>query len=222
MRLNPAQLRKDELIKRLNYHCKHGHDGLAHGKCYDKERGVVERIGYLDIEGFGMGFAADTGCVMTYCILSEEGKLIKNFATPEELDSDDTDKRLMQDMCEDLRKFDRVITYYGKRYDLPFLRTRSQGHGLNFPEYKELNHTDVYDIIKHKYSFRKRSLEATCRFFKIPSKGHRFGFEMWRKAFQGRKDAMKNILLHNIEDVESLKALYHIVSGSTRKVDSSL
>ena len=222
MALNIANVRKDEIIKRSNFRCIHRHNGLDHHTCYDKERGIKERIGYLDIEGFGMGFSADTGCVMTYCILSEDGELISNFATPKELLSDQMDKRLMSDLCNDLRKFDKIITYYGKRYDVPYLRTRSLGYGLDFPKYKELNHIDVYDIIKHKFSFRRRSLEASCRYFNIPSKGHRFGFEMWRKAFQGRKDAMKNILLHNIEDVESLQALYHIVAPSARLVDSSI
>ncbi len=222
MPLNVAQLKKAEIIKRSNFKCKHRHNGIDHPDCYNTEHGIVERIGYLDIEGFGMGFAADTGCVMTYAILGADGQLIFNFATPKELSSNDLDKRLMQDMCVDLRKFDRIITYYGKRYDVPYLRTRSLGFGLDFPKYKELSHTDVYDIIKHKFSFRKRSLEAACRFFHIPSKGHRFGFEMWRKAFQGDKAAMKNIVAHNIEDVESLEALYKIVESSTRMVESSI
>lgn len=222
-RLNVASIKKAELIKMDNFRCVHSKSGLEHPNCYKTERAAYEpKVGYLDIEGFGMGFAADTGCVMTYCILSEDGELISNKVTPEELISDDIDKRLMKDMCNDLRKFDRIVTYYGKRYDVPFLRTRSLGYGLDFPKFKELNHTDVYDIIKHKFSLRRRSLESACRFFKIPSKGHRFGWEMWRKAFQGDTKAMDNILLHNIEDVESLKALYEIVESSTRLTDSSI
>lgn len=222
MPLNVANLKKSEIVKRSNYHCKHGHDGLAHDKCYNEEHGATERVGYFDIETFGMGFNADAGWILTYCLLSEEGILYSGFATPKELLSDIPDKRLIKDLCEDLKHFDRIITYYGKRFDAPYVRTRATKFGINFPYYKQLNHTDVYDIIKHKYSFRRRNLESACRFFGISAKGHRFGPELWRKAFQGDKSAMQSILAHNEEDVESLKALYSIVEKSVHLVDSSI
>lgn len=223
MPLNIGNIKKDELLRRLYFRCKkHGHNGVEHFKCFNTEKGIEEKIGFLDIEGFGMGFSSDTSVVMTYCIKEMGGKVLSNFVTPEELLSAQPDKRLLKECCDDIRKFDRLVTFYGSGYDIPMLRSRSLLFDLPFPEYRELKHTDVFHVMKHKFNLRRKSLECACRFFGIISKEHRFGFDEWRKAFQGDKRAMKHILEHNIEDVESLEHLWIKINKVARITDTSI
>ncbi len=219
---NLANVRKDEIVKRSNFRCKHRHSGLEHWQCYDEAHNIKERIGHFDIETFSFGFDADAGVVLTYCIKEHGGAVIKNFVTKAELLSDTPDKRLIADLCNDLRKFDLITTFYGKRFDVPYVRTRALFYGLDFPGYKVLDHIDVYDIVKHRLKFRSNSLGRVCKFFGIPAKGHQFGFNFWRKAFQGDSKAMAGILAHNQEDVESLEALWILVTNQFRVIKSSI
>jgi uncharacterized protein YprB with RNaseH-like and TPR domain len=214
-------MNKAEILKRSFFRCKHGHSGLQHPKCYETETGTGEKIGFFDIECFTLNFKANSGLVITYAIYTNEGEIITNFITPKEL-RQVSDERIMRNLCKDLRKFDRIITYYGKRFDMPFVRTRCELYELVFPVYKELIHTDVYDVIKRKFQFTHNTLQIACRFFNIPAKGHSFQWFHWARAFQGNKESMDWILKHNIEDVECLKMLWDRVNKYTNITATSI
>ena len=226
--MNLADFKKAEIIKMWNFRCIHGHRGTEHTNCYLDEKKVKERVGYLDIETFSFGFKAQQGVIMTYCIKEEgvdekDGGLITNIIMPHELqDEENRDKRIVRELCADIRKFDRIITFYGKRFDVPFIRTRALYYHIDFPGYMALTHTDVYDTIKRKFSLRGNSLGNTCKFFGIEAKGHMFGFPVWASAFQGDVEALKNILEHNKEDVICLEVLWGKVREQVREVASSI
>lgn len=167
-----------------------------------------ERIGFLDIEASGL--TATFGYMFTYCIKELDGKLISNSATPQEIRNFTFDKRLMQDLIDDLRKFDRVVVQYGSDYkfDVPFLRTRAVKYGLDFPIHKEIFITDTHAILKAKFKLHSNRLETACQFFDIDAKGHRLNPTIWNRALAGDKKALDYILEHNKEDVISLEALY--------------
>jgi uncharacterized protein YprB with RNaseH-like and TPR domain len=222
--MNIANLKKAEIVRRHYFKCKHHHTGLEHPRCYDEKMGIVERIGYFDIETFSWGFSANMGIALTYVIIDENEKLIVNSVTAKEIKKDpfNADKRLMKELCEDLRKFDRIVTFYGKRFDVPFVRTRSRFFKWDFPEFGELHHTDVYDIIKRKFSFSRRNMGAVCDFFGIVAKSLKFKFRYLIGAIAGNKIDMKHIIEHNIEDVVSTRLLYHKVRNDTRLIKSSI
>lgn len=218
--MNIANMKKDEIIKRSNFRCKHGHNGLAHPKCYDTETGGGERIGYLDIEASNLN--ADFGFVLSYCIKVDGGEVIKNLITPDEIHSGEFDKRLMIELCEHLRQFDRIVTYYGARFDIPFVRTRCIYHKIDFPLYKEVKHTDVYDIAKRKLNLHSKRLGVICDFFGIPAKGHGMKPAVWNRCCAGHLPSLKYVLVHNIEDVESLETLYHRIRDFAKINDTSM
>ena len=219
-RINLANLKKEEIVKRHNFHCTHGHTGLEHSSCYENTTGNKERIGYLDIEASNLN--ADFGFVLSYCIKVDGGEIIKRLITPEEIWSGDFDKRLMIQLCEDIRQFDRVLTYYGARFDMPFLRTRCIFHKLDFPQYQEVKHTDVYDITKRKLNLHSKRLEVICDFFNIAAKEHKMKPAIWNRCGAGHQKSLDYVLTHNIEDVVSLEELYHRIKDYARKTDTSI
>jgi uncharacterized protein YprB with RNaseH-like and TPR domain len=123
------------------------------------------------------------------------------------------DKALCQQFLEDLNEFDRLVTYYGTGYDLPFLRTRCLTHSLDFPPIGSLFHTDLYYSVRGKLRLYRNRLEVACSQFDIPSKGHRLNPSVWMDAQAGDKKAVGWVLAHNVEDVESLEQLWDKMQG---------
>ena len=209
--MNLANLKKEEIIKRHYWRCVHGHTGLEHPKCYEQAHGVREKIGFLDIEASNT--EATFGLVLTYCIKEENGKIYYGKITPEEIKNGTYDRNLLKKCIKDMKRFDRLVYYWGgdNRFDIPFLRSRAVLYNLDFPLYKEIKGLDLYTYIKKKFRFHRNRLETACEFFGIPAKAHPIKFDVWVKALGGNQKALNYILTHNKEDVISLEKLYHKV-----------
>lgn len=218
--MNLYKLKKDELVKRLDFKCVHRHNGLSHPKCYEQANNAQERIGFLDIEASNLD--ATFGIVLSYCIKTENGKIYERSITAQELKSGKFDKDILIQCVEDMRRFDRLVYHYGDRFDIPFLRTRCVYWGIDFPLFKEIKGTDTYPILKHKFKLHRNRLETACEFFKIPAKGHRLSPEIWIKALSGDKKAIAWILEHNREDVISLEALYKRIIEHSNPTNKSI
>jgi len=219
-------LRKSDLEWLGTNRCRHGMTYQSHYQCFVDEKPETapfsERVGYFDIET--TGFYADYDFMLSYCILDDNKKLIKNIVKPREIRQYDFDKRLLCDLCSDLNKFDRVVVYYGAdyRFDIPFSRTRAIKHGLDFPLYKDVFVTDVYSIVRNKLRLSRRRLGNVCGLFEIPVKAHPGDPNIWMRAAAGSKQDLEYILVHNIEDVESLRELYHRIIGYSANTKRSI
>jgi uncharacterized protein YprB with RNaseH-like and TPR domain len=214
---------KAEILDRNNFRCEHFHNGFQHPACYNAARKCEERIGFLDIESGG-SLDADWGFVLTYCIKKLDGPIIKRSIKPAEvrkplMKGGTKDKRICEDFCKDVWKFDTLVVYYGKdtggryqRHDVPFLRTRCAKWGVKgFPTWKQVKIIDLFDIVKAKFKLSKRSMQNACRLFGIKSKGLPFNMEVWQDALAGHQAALTYILKHNIQDVKSTEELYKAV-----------
>jgi len=205
--MNMSRLTKERLVWLATHRCKHRHFYIEHLSCYEKEQVTeIERLGFLDIEASNLD--ADFGIVLSYCIKPLDQPSLKRLITPRELASKDLDKALMIDCIADMRKFDRLVTYYGTGFDIPFVRTRAMLHRLDFPVFREIKHTDVYYWVRNKLRLHRKRLEVVCDFLGIPAKGHPMIPPIWTAALTGNKKALNYILTHNLEDVESLQEVY--------------
>lgn len=221
MRLD--KLKKAEIIWMENHKCKHGHTFLAHRACYigqypDKK----ERIGFLDIEASNLN--ATFGIILSYCIKKEDGEILEALVTPEDLKSGNMDKNVLISLLADLEKFDRIVVYYGTqgRFDIPMVRSRALYHGLDFPGYKSLRVTDVWDMVRYKLRLHRNSLKVACEFLDIPAKAHLIKTEQWLRALSGNKKALQYILTHNREDVVATELLFKRLVKFSRLPDNSI
>lgn len=218
--MNIANCKKDEIVDRFNFTCVHGHNGLSHPNCYDQNNNIKKKIAFLDIETTNL--KANWGFVFSYCLKEENGELIKRVLTSKEIKSGIYDKELLTQFCKDVRKFDRTIGYYSARFDVPFLRTRCVYYGLDFPIYKEVKHTDLYDIIKRKFCLHSKRLQVVADFLGIESKKHPMNPSVWFKAMAGDEKALNWIITHNIEDVHTTEELWIKVNNYARITDTSI
>jgi uncharacterized protein YprB with RNaseH-like and TPR domain len=169
---------------------------------------VYERIGFFDTES--TGFKGDEEFLMTYCIKLMDGEMIARAINPNDIKRRIYDKNLCKELVKDLRRFDRLVVYYGgdRRFDIPFIRTRCAKWGLDFPLYKEIKVTDLYDIVKNKFSLRRRKLVSIANLFGIPAKDHGFNPNIWQDARIGHKPSIDYMLTHNKEDVITTEEVY--------------
>lgn len=217
--MNIHNLTKRELLSRLTFRCKHRHNGLDHPNCYDKLFSP-ERIAFVDIETSGL--KADFAITWCYAIKPENGKLKINVITPKEISQGSYDKRLCKDFIEDITNHDRLVGHYGCRFDFPFMRARSVYWGLDFPAYGSIKQSDTWLIMRRKFKIHSNRLQSACDFFNIPAKGHPMKQEIWLKAFQGDKSALKYMGLHCREDVLSTEGLWHKIKDYTLKSKTSI
>lgn len=211
--LNLSRLKKSEILWLWTHRCRHGHRYIEHLSCFVQEKPdnspMKENVGFLDIETTGLNGNWDY--IISYAIIDEDGKEYGRTLTKKEvLDYDTLDKNLMKEFVKDVQDFDRLVVYWGKdrRHDIPFLRTRCLKWGVDFPMYRDVFVTDVYDIVKAKLRLHRNRMENACDFLGIPSKDHRLDAGMWQKAKLGDKASLDYVWEHNLEDVISLKELY--------------
>jgi len=163
-------------------------------------------IGYLDIES--TGFSANIDVMLSWCLKSRGKKEVAGACiTREELMSETQDARIVEQLVDEMNKYDVVCTYYGTRFDIPFIRTRALYHGTYFPMYRQKSHKDLYYVVKSKLKLHRSSLMAATEFFGIAGKT-RVKPEHWQKARWGNEESLKYIYKHNIADVEILEKLH--------------
>jgi len=178
---------------------------------------MIERIGFLDIEA--SNFDANFGIMLTYCIKdSQTGKILWGMIKKKDISKyppDKTDTRVVKKIVRDIKKFDRIVTHYGRRFDIPFIRTRALYDGIKFPDFGLISNDDTWLIARRKLklnSNRQDTINLTL--FGDTHKTH-IEFQYWIAGTRGDKESLDHILDHNKRDVIDLerawKKLYPFV-----------
>jgi len=218
--LNPFNMNKSELMNLFKGRCKHGHLYAEHPSCYVEEKQKKVKIGYFDIETSNL--KANFGIVLSYAI-KERGKdkILSSTITKSELVDGTLDKRLVKDCISDMRTFDILMGYYSTKFDIPFIRSRALYWNLDFPKYGELQHKDIWYMVRHKMSLHSNRLEAACNHLGIKGKTHLDGTH-WVMALTGNEKALSYILDHNKYDVIILEKLHNRIKDYARDLTRSL
>ena len=132
----------------------------------------------------------------------------KSWITKKDLKSGDYDKHVVEDAIKDFQKYDRIVTYYGTRFDLPFVRTRAMVHELDFPLFGEIMHKDLYYLIRSKFNLHRNSLDVAYDTLIGDSPKTRITPKVWMAALQGDVDALAYIEDHCDKDVRMTEELY--------------
>lgn len=121
------------------------------------------------------------------------------------------DKELLAQTIDEMNKYDMLITWYGSRYDLKFIRTRAYKHGLEGRLDPRIKHVDLYDTSKRKLKMHSNRLEAVSEFLLGKTRKTKINPDDWNKAAEGDKAAMKTIVEHNKYDVMDLEDVYNVL-----------
>jgi len=208
---------KAKIAKRNAERCVHRHSKKTHPNCFRRGSKFLlqnRQLWYVD-EGLTLAsldietsdLKANRGFMLSWAIKYRGGKVRSALITRKEIMKGVFDKRLVKQLLDELQNVDVVITYYGTRFDVPFLRTRALHWGYDFPAYGSIFHFDVYYRARALLCLHRKSLDAVTTFLGIEGKTHlRIGD--WFKAAYGDRAMLKTVLEHNLQDIIILEKLF--------------
>ncbi len=214
-RANSQQL--DWLLK---WRCQHRHNGVRHFNCFTKEFGIKEQVGWLDIETSNL--KANFGIVLCWCILAEDDTLYQDWLTKKDVLSGSEDKRVVSTCIDTMQSFDRVVGHYSTYFDIPFLRTRALIHGIPYPEFGTLLHTDVWRMAKTKLCLHSNRQDVIAESLYGKTVKTRISHPHWRQAMMGNEESCMEVLNHCQKDVLDLKKNYETLLPYVRITKSSI
>jgi uncharacterized protein YprB with RNaseH-like and TPR domain len=216
-----SRMTKRDIIFLSRHLCKHGHTFLVHYQCYLEENPKQERVGFFDIETSGL--QADFGVMICYAIKTEgSDEILTDCVTPQDLRSV-LDKVVTRNCVRDISTYDKIITQYGSRHDIPFIRSRSVIHKVPFPAFGEIVHKDVYYALRGKFRLHSNRLEVATRELLGVTRKTPIDTKHWNKALlQGDEASLKFIQEHCVKDVLDLEDLYHAIQSYTGESRTSI
>jgi uncharacterized protein YprB with RNaseH-like and TPR domain len=161
---------------------------------------------YLDIETSSKH--ANEGTVVAIGLLEKGEPEVRFALTLQE------EREALVWFRERLRNCDRLVTWYGSGFDIPFILTRAVVHGIDLAVLAEVPMLDLCEWSRANLSFSSYSLESVARFLGIS--GAR-GFKEFRGADiltlfklveRGDFEAQERILEHCKEDLRVLKLVH--------------
>jgi hypothetical protein len=136
--------------------------------------------------------------------------------------ADFDDKRIVQSCIDELAKYDRVITHFGDRCDLPLLRTRAIINKIVFPPYGSMKSTDVWKIAKNKLCISSNSQKTLAKVINGKTEKTSVESDIWLAAIRGKQKALNIVIEHckcDVRDLErNAKALFKYVKPTATSI----
>jgi len=218
--MKTMKIKKPNIEWLESHRCEHRHTYLEHYNCFLK-KGGKERIGFLDIEATNLD--ANWGIMLSYCIKdSESKKIYEDVITKKDINSKNEDKRIVENCIEDMMRFDRIVTWYGARFDIPYIRTRALILDIIFPQFGSQFHKDAWFISRAKLKLNSNRLETVARSILGKTQKTHLDPKYWRWAIRGDKKSLDYILDHNRKDVLDLEKIWNKIYGFQKINNTSI
>lgn len=218
--------------------CQHRHTIDSHPKCFalgkvkwSSEKQFVKetgspwylypgnKMGFIDIESDGL--KADFSTMLSWCIKDRDGGYNYDVVTKEDLFNGKYDENLVASLISQMRNYKILVTYYGTGFDIPYIRTKALHYGMDFPSYGEIYNLDLFYMVKSKLCLSSKSLANVCDYLHIVGKTP-LNKEIWRKAKYGDPVALKEVLVHNMEDTKISEELYNKMLSFRKTIHTSI
>lgn len=163
-------------------------------------------VAFFDIETTNL--KADFGQLLCACIKSP-GKRTEVYRRKYVGNRFEDDHRIVHEIARRLRDFDVVVTYYGRGFDVPFLRSRMMKHGYKGGH--TFFHIDLYFKTRGLLQLSSGRLARLQEYMGLKTSKTHLRPECWAKAASGDERSIRKIVTHCIKDVEVLEDLYERV-----------
>jgi DNA polymerase elongation subunit (family B) len=116
-------------------------------------------------------------------------------------------KEFLKRLHEVLDEADVVVTYNGKRFDIPTLYKEFVLHGL--PPPSPFHHIDLYQTVRRQFRFASNKLDYVCQQLGLGAKTQHKGMQLWKDVDKGCHKAQAVMERYNKQDVKLLEKLYN-------------
>lgn len=162
-----------------------------------------------DIEA--MGLKGDYGSIL--CVsLKPFGKKPISYS----VSKPGQDRDLVATVSEELKKYDVWMTYYGKGFDVPMLRTRLLKHQL--PDLEPRLHVDMFFNLKFAILTARKSQGHLLSWLRLPEKKMTVSADDWARVASDPKGVMPIMIKRCESDTEGLEALYKRTKQIIREI----
>lgn len=115
------------------------------------------------------------------------------------------DKGVVMKAVKEISEADMWVTWYGSRFDVPFLNTRLILHGK--PPMPPIAHWDGWRVARNHLKMSSNRLATISEFFGLSPKTPVRG-DAWVKASVGHGPSLKYVVDHCVQDVLTLEQAY--------------
>ncbi len=114
---------------------------------------------------------------------------------------------MVQKAWELMDEADAIVSYNGKKFDIPHLHTEFALADMGRPSPHD--DIDLYLTAKSKFNFMSNKLDFIAGQLGLGRKFSHEGFVLWLKCMDGDKSAWNQMRKYNKQDVLLTEALYH-------------
>lgn len=141
-----------------------------------------------------------------YKVLGEKRVHVPKISDYSLYDRDPTnDRELVKTLAKELSTADIWLTWYGSRFDVPYLNSRLIYHGLK--PLPPIPHIDGWRIARYQMRLNSNRLQSVTQFLELEDKTPLSG-PHWIKAMAGNKRSLKYVVDHCRQDVVVLEQVY--------------
>jgi hypothetical protein len=113
----------------------------------------------------------------------------------------------LRELHKVLDEADVLVTYNGKRFDVPTVYKEFVLHGLSPPA--PFHHIDLYQTVRRQFRFASSKLDFICQQLGLGAKTQHKGMDLWNEVEEGCPKAQRTMEKYNKQDVVLLEKLYN-------------
>ena len=121
------------------------------------------------------------------------------------------DEWVLEDLYDAVNLADILVTYNGKKFDIPRLNTAFLEAGFSPP--KPYQHIDLYQVVRKEFGNPSNKLDYITNRLLDHGKVSHEGHDLWVEAMMGDPDAWRRMKEYNIGDVMITEELYDYIKG---------
>ena len=123
----------------------------------------------------------------------------------------DTQEEMVKKIHTLINEADAVITYNGKKFDMPQLNKEFLNQGLHAPRpYKDI---DLLLTCRRKFKLASNKLDYVAQYLGVGKKTPHMGMPLWTECMAGDEKAWKTMKKYNIQDVNLTEEVYNKLLG---------
>ena len=135
--------------------------------------------------------------------------------TPEDV-AEGNDLLVVVDTIRAIEKADLIISFNGKKFDVPLLKTRALLHGL--PPIKFPPHLDLMQEAKRNFRFPSNSMQNISLYLGEHGKLATSGRNLWERCYNHSNyddcnDALAQMLEYGLRDIDATRDLHKRMQG---------